>query len=109
MQIDVIDNSMKVIDEMHGKRYLALDAVGKAVLYYVDVYVPKDTGNLALSMTHQVDDDEVIVGTDVKYGKYVEYDDTKTHAEPTRAHFLRDAVFLHEDEYKQLLKYQLTL
>ena len=34
---------------------------------------PVDTGRLANSITHQVDDKSVSVGTNVEYGKYVEF------------------------------------
>lgn len=35
--------------------------------------VPKDTGNLQNSITHEVDGDEGIIGTNVEYAPYVEF------------------------------------
>ena len=35
--------------------------------------VPVDTGNLRSSITHDVDEDEGVVGTNVEYAPYVEF------------------------------------
>lgn len=107
MTFKFTDNSQAVLSALDGQRYLALDQVGKAILVHVDEYVPKDTGRLANSMSHFVDDDAVVVGTNVEYGKYVEFREA-THAKPTRAHFLRDSITEYMDEYRMVLESVLT-
>ena len=106
--VKMIDYSQQVLETLQGERYKALDSVGKAIEFYADVYVPKDTGRLANSIGHYIDDDAVVVGTNVQYGKYVEFDDTKKHKEPTRAHWLRDSVMEHTGELKILFTDELT-
>lgn len=109
MTISLTDNSQVVLSALDSQKYVALDAVGKAVLLHVDELVPKDTGTLANSMSHFVDDEAVVVGTNVEYAKYVEFRDKPHHNPPTQAHFLRDSIVRYMDEYKQLFQYQLTL
>lgn len=45
----------------------------------------------------------VYIGTNVKYAKKVEYGDNIKHTSG-KAHFLRDAVTNHSDEYKKIVK-----
>ncbi len=108
MTFKLVDYSGIALSDLKNKKYLALDKVGKEVLVYADIYVPKDTGRLANSMEHYVDDDAVVVGTNVKYGKYVELRDDLTHKPPTRAHYLRDSVSEHLNEFRALIISELT-
>ena len=108
MNIKFIDHSQEVIIEMHNKVAYALDQMAKAALFYIDVYVPKDTGTLANSMAHYVEPfNRVVIGTPVEYGKYVEYREELRHAAPTKAHFLRDSLLDYMDEYRELIKEKL--
>ena len=107
LRIEMDDHTREAINAMHGQVALALDAIGKAVLVHVDFYVPKDTGRLANSMTHIVDTDRVTMGTDVPYGKYVEYREELHHAAPTKAHYLRDSIVEFMDEYREILRSRL--
>ena len=108
MTFKFTDNSQAVLSALDGQKYLALDKVGKEVLFYADIYVPKDTGRLANSLEHYVDDDAVVIGTNVKYGKYVELREDLTHKPPTRAHFLRDSITEHLDELHSVFNSELT-
>lgn len=62
-------------------------------------------GTLRNSITNQVLEDEqaVIIGTDVQYGKYVELGEHAKHL-VGQAHFLRDAIAEHVDQYENIIK-----
>ena len=103
MKVRMVDHTQDVLNAMHGQVAYALDQTGKAILIYVDGYVPKDTGNLANSMGQYVDGNTLHVGTNVVYGKYVEYREELHHEPPTKAHYLRDSISDHIDEYRALM------
>lgn len=62
-------------------------------------------GTLRNSITNQILEDEqaVIIGTDVQYGKYVELGEHAQHL-VGQAHFLRDSIAEHVDQYKNIIK-----
>jgi len=62
--------------------------------------VPTDTSRLKNSITHTVEDNFAVIGTNVEYAPYVEDNDKAKH-ENGNAHFMRNAVTQHNDEYKQ--------
>lgn len=95
------NNAPQVMDEFERKVGLALGAMGEIVEGYAKDDCPVDTGRLRNSLTNQVDSGNqvVYVGTNVEYGKYVEFDGTKYHV-VGKAHFLRDAATTHNDELK---------
>ena len=60
-----------------------------------------DTGNLRRSIEHGVEgNDTAYVGTNVEYGKYVEYGTSRMKPRP----FLKQALTNHLDEYKKLIE-----
>ena len=69
-------------------------------VYEITVLGAVDTGNLRRNIEHGVDDDTAYVGTNVEYGKYVEYGTSRMPPRP----FLKQAVQNHQDEYKKLLE-----
>ena len=79
----------------------ALEAIGLQAQEYAADRTPVDTGNLKGSITHELGDNCVYVGTNVEYAPYVEFIDRYHHA-TGQAHFLRDAVTKHNDEYKAI-------
>lgn len=126
------DNTGEIIKATDEAIERALEALGQQAVGYAKMLTPVDTGNLRNSMTHQVDmeDKVVYVGTNVQYAPYVEfgtglyadeggrktpwwYKDDKgnwhyTHGQKP-AHFLRDAIEKHKDEYKRLAESMLKL
>lgn len=69
---------------------------------YAKYDCPVDTGRLRSSITHQVDMQQkaAVIGTNVEYAASVEFND-KSH-KVGKAHFMRDAIKNHNDEYKRI-------
>lgn len=81
----------------------ALETIGGLMERYAKQNCPVDTGNLRNSITNALDGTEaVIVGTNVQYAPFVEFDDRKAHVSG-QAHFLRDSVASHISEYKTII------
>ena len=66
---------------------------------------PVDTGRLRNSITYDVSEDgkSVIVGTNVKYATYVEFDDRKHHV-VGQSHYMRDGIIKSIDACNSLVK-----
>lgn len=118
IKLDIVDNSRVVLGECDAKVYLALEAVGKAAVTNVQTLTPVGTpestgrkgyigGTLRGSIDSRVTGDTVAVGTNVKYGKYVEYRDELRHL-TGQAHFLRDGIQNNLSAYRELLKMYLN-
>lgn len=105
MDVKFIDNSKEVLEAFQKQVVLALQAIGGEAEGYAKEDCPVDTGRLMNSITNQVEESEnaVYIGTDVEYAVAVEYNDTAKH-ENGKAHFLRDAVAMHSEEYEELVK-----
>lgn len=78
---------------------LGIEAEGNAVTEITELGAV-DTGRLRGSITHAVDDDSAIVGTDVEYGVYVEMGTYKMASRP----FLRNAIENYTDDYKRIVE-----
>lgn len=78
---------------------LGIEAEGNAVEEITNLGAV-DTGRLRGSITHAVDDDSAIVGTDVEYGVYVEMGTYKMASRP----FLRNAIENYVDDYKNIVQ-----
>ena len=78
---------------------LGIEAEGNAVEEITNLGAV-DTGRLRGSITHAVDDDSAIIGTDVEYGVYVEMGTYKMQARP----FLRNAIENYVDDYKNIVQ-----
>lgn len=102
----LIDHSQEVLYALEGAQYRALDAVGFAAESNVKILTPVDTGRLKGSIGHYVDDDAVVIGTNVEYGKYVEFNDKAFH-DDGQAHYLRDGINKHIKEYKAIFESEL--
>lgn len=74
MEVNLTDNSEKVLEEFKAAVLRALERCGSEAEGYAKELVPVDTGNLRNSISHQVDDGEpaAYVGTNSEYGAYVE-------------------------------------
>ncbi len=122
------DHTDQIIAAMRDKVQLALKSIGQEAEGYAKDDCPVDTGRLRNSITcatidyHSSGNDRlgqnasaedmamravpeegsVYIGTNVKYGVYVEYGDY-TH-ESGKRHFLRDAAAEHGDHYKAIME-----
>jgi hypothetical protein len=107
MDIKITDNIEACKQEIFDKLNLGMQAVANEVENNAKNLCPVDTGNLRNSITTEItdegDDKVLYVGTNVEYGKYVEFDDNKSH-QTGQAHFLRDSVATHLVEYKDKLE-----
>lgn len=103
--VHITDNSAKVLKEFKEKAVLALQEMGEKAEGYAKADCPVDTGNLRDSIANKVIEDEkaLYVGTDVEYAQGVEYNDTVSHR-VGKAHYLRDSVATHSDEYESIVK-----
>ena len=106
LQFDLQSHMQEVLSACRNQRELALNEIGFQVRSHVLTLVPIDTGTLARSFTHVTDDDSVTIGTNVKYGVYVEFNDNAKHLNG-KAHFLRDSVQNHLGEYKMIAERRL--
>ena len=96
--VDVESHADEVLNELHSKMETALEMIGLKAEGYAKGYCPVDTGRLRNSISHTADNDSAYIGTNVEYAVYVELGTVK-HPQP--AHFLKQAVENHIDEYKQ--------
>lgn len=112
--IDNIDDILSQVDKntTNGMQAIAFEMENNAKRD-CPVGTPESTGipwyvggNLrnSISTDVTVSDDEksVTVGSNVEYAPYVELDDSKRHV-TGKAHFLRDSVAQHVDEYMNKL------
>lgn len=123
-------NSDEVISELDEKVAKSLEKIGQRCEGYAVANLTQfprvDTGMLRNSITHQVDGNDVYIGTNVPYAIYVEmgtgiyaadgtgrktpwvYKDSKGEWHITKgmrpSHFLKNAVQQHIDEYKQIIE-----
>jgi len=80
----------------------ALEAIGGEAERYAKEECPVDTGRLRNSISHAQDETTVYVGTNVEYAPMVEMRSAKHTT--GRAHFLRDSVSTHGNEYRAILE-----
>lgn len=75
MNIKFTDNTDKWLTLFQAATYRGLEKVGLTAENYAKKLCPVDTGNLRNSITHQIFGGEktVVIGTNVGYGKYVEF------------------------------------
>lgn len=95
-KINVKSNKDQTEKEVEQKIQKVLENIGLTAETYTKLLCPVDTGNLRNSITHQVHDKTVYIGTNVEYGKYVEAGTYKMVAQP----YLRPAIEGHFKEYK---------
>ena len=100
---ELIDHSDEVIDDMKKTMERALEKIGMVGEAYAKEECPVDTGTLRNSISHAVDDNTAIIGTNVEYAPYVELGTSKMDAQP----YLRPAVENHIKEYKEIAKGEL--
>lgn len=102
MEIVVAESHItEALDASKEQIARALEAIALQAEGYAILNCPVDTGRLRDSITHEVEDNVAYIGTNVEYAPYVEFNDNAQH-KVGKAHFLRDAVADHSDEYKQI-------
>lgn len=119
--VKLTDNSGAVIRALKNQKALALEDVGFTAESYVREHTPVVTSNLANSITHVVDDNAVIVGTDVDYALSVELGHKQEAGRYVPAigkrlvkpyvegkHFMRDSITRHTDDFRRIIKDYLT-
>lgn len=107
MDIKITDNTEMFKQEILNRLNQGMQAVAYEVENNAKNLCPVDTGNLRNSIATEIEDEGdskvLYVGSNVEYAKYVEFDDSKSH--PTgQAHFLRDSLSTHLNEYKDKLE-----
>ena len=105
MEVKIVKNNIPEAKKASEEAAdIILEAIGILAQEYAADGAPVDTGRLKGSMTHQMGDKCVYVGTNVEYAPYVEWID-RYHHNTGHAHFLRDAVTQHDEEYRRLAEY----
>lgn len=129
MPVEVTSHRIEVIEAKDEAIARALETIGLVAERYAKEKAPVDTGRLRNSISHEVDDDTVYVGTNVEYAPYLEfgtgkfaeggggrptpwsYQDDKGNWHTTNGMkpqpYLKPAIENHLDEYKQYLKDEL--
>ena len=111
--VEFTDNSPQVREALDNAVPRILEMIGIKAERYAKALCPVGTpestgkkgylgGTLRNSITHQVDNDVLTVGSNVEYAPYVEYGDYR-HTTGKR-HFLRDAAVNHGDHYKAIME-----
>lgn len=113
MEVNFKSNKDEVLSAFQQKVKLALDLIGEAAEGHAKERCPVGTpestgikgyvgGRLRNSIAHQTIDDTAYVGTDVEYAIWVEVKDVNHRT--GQAHFLRDGVAQHGDEFETIAK-----
>lgn len=102
INIHVTSYTDDVIAEVKKKGKMALKSIGGTAEGYAKDDCPVDTSRLKNSITYDVDENAVYVGSNVEYAPYVEFRDVNHLS--GKAHFLRDSISNHEDEYRAIIE-----
>ena len=101
----VEDNKDEILGELEEAIDRALEAVGLQAETYVKLLTPVDTGLLRNSITHQVGDKAVYIGTNVEYAPYVEMGHKlPSGGQVAGVHFLENGIMNHMDVYQQIIE-----
>jgi HK97 gp10 family phage protein len=100
MEIKFTDNSAEILKAFEQATERALEKIGLAAEGYAKKLAPVDTGRLRNSISHEVDGQEVYIGSNVEYAPYVELGTSKQKAQP----FLKPAATEHSGTYRAILE-----
>lgn len=70
--VDITNNTPAFLNAMEAAKQRALEIIGGKVESYAKGLVPVDTGRLRNSITHTVEGDIAIIGSNTVYASYVE-------------------------------------
>ncbi|MCD8208418.1 MAG: HK97 gp10 family phage protein [Bacteroidales bacterium] len=124
MEIHYENNFDHIRSAFNSAEHRALEECGLTAEGYAQASCPVDTGNLRNSITHEVEDHEVAIGTNCEYAPYVElgtgiyysggrqdpwvYQDSKGNWHLTNGMeaqpYLKPAVADHTDTYKNIIE-----
>ena len=106
MSVRIVDNSNVVGHEFEKQVLIGAMAIGMKAEGYAKRQCPVDTGRLRNSITNEIADNAIHIGTNVQYAKYVEYMDKygKKPRKTGQPHFLRDAATKHSKEYESIMR-----
>lgn len=126
MKTEMTDNTDLFLSALSTASKRALEIIGGKVESYAKGLAPVDTGALRNSLTHTVDGDSVIAGSNISYAPYVELGTGKEYSPPPDwmennaprgagirknnvkpRPYLRPAVENHRDEYKAIMENEL--
>ena len=128
MPVEVTSHRIEVVEAKNEAIARALETIGLVAERYAKEMAPVDTGRLRNSISHEVDEDTVYVGTNVEYAPYLEfgtgkfaesggrptpwsYQDSKGEWHTTNGMkpqpYLRPAIDDHLSEYKQIVQNEL--
>lgn len=98
-----VSHRKEIDNTLNNQIAQTLEAWGLKAERYAKEEVPVDTSRLKNSITFVTNtaDAEMIVGTNVEYAEYVETNDD-AHHDSGRAHYMRDSIALHVDEYESI-------
>ena len=99
-KVDVKDYSDKVFSAYEQARERSLEKIGLVAEGYAKKACPVDTGRLRNSITHEVEDENVYIGSNVEYAPDVELGTRKQKAKP----FLKPAATDHTATYNGIVK-----
>lgn len=102
MEVKFESHKDEVLSEFQKKVKLALDLIGESAEGHAKANCPVDTGRLRNSIAHQTEDNAAYVGTNVEYALWVEVKDVSHKV--GKAHFLRDGVAQHKNEFNEIAK-----
>ena len=103
VKVELTDNSDLIKQATAEQIFEALDLVGTDAEGFVALLTPVDTGRLRNSITHEVGENEVIVGTNVEYAEEVETNEKMRH-KVGQAHYLRDGIANNVDSFKSVIE-----
>lgn len=98
-KVDVKDYSKEVMSAYSQARERSLEIIGLTAEKYAKLIVPVRTHRLKDSITHEVEDKSVFIGTNVEYAPHVEYGTIKQEAQP----YLRPSATEHPNTYRQIV------
>ena len=100
MDVKFTDNSAEILKAFEQATARGLEKIGLTAEGYAKAKAPVDTGRLRNSITHEVDGNDVYIGSNVEYAPYVELGTSKQKAQP----FLKPAATEHSRTYRAILE-----
>jgi HK97 gp10 family phage protein len=100
MSVKFQDNSAEILKAFEEATERALEKIGLVAEGYAKKLAPVDTGRLRNSISHEVDGQDVYIGSNVEYAPYVELGTARQKAQP----FLKPAATEHSQTYKGILE-----
>lgn len=101
-KLDLKDYTKELLNATNEQIMMGLKAIGTQGEGYAKMECPVDTGRLRNSIANEVKEKTVYIGTNVEYAPKVEFNDNIFHA-VGNAHFLRNSITNHTDEYEKTM------